>query len=107
GCITLVIPLLCAISTQSGKGKNASLAITAPFRSKLKDPALWIAWFRASTREVCPVPLAYNCLFLAKTIVLLLVCLHSLEANIRSSNSAWVGWVWVALLRIATLSVLS
>jgi flagellin len=29
GCITAVIPALWAISTQSGKGKKASLAITA------------------------------------------------------------------------------
>ena len=36
GCITAVTPALCAISTQSPNGKNASEAITAPFKSKLK-----------------------------------------------------------------------
>ena len=30
GSITAVIPAVSAISTQSGKGKKASLAITAP-----------------------------------------------------------------------------
>ena len=42
GCITALMPALSAISTQSGNGKNASLAITAPFKSKLNDFALWI-----------------------------------------------------------------
>ena len=56
----LLIPVLWAISTQSGKGKNASLAITAPFKSKLKCLAFSMAWFNASILEVCPVPEANN-----------------------------------------------
>ena len=46
-----------------------------------------MAWFKASTRLVCPVPLAHNCLFFTKTIVLDFVCLQILEAKIKSSNS--------------------
>ena len=42
GWITAVIPALSAISTQSGNGKKASLAITDPLRSKLKELALSI-----------------------------------------------------------------
>ena len=50
--MTAVIPSLSAISTQSGKGKKASEAITAPFRSNPNDLAFSIACFKASTREV-------------------------------------------------------
>ena len=38
--------------TQSGKGKKASLAITAPFKSNSNDFAFSMACFNASTREV-------------------------------------------------------
>ena len=58
GWITAVMPALWAISTQSANGKNASEAITAPSKSKLKDFAFSIAWRNASTRDVCPIPLA-------------------------------------------------
>ncbi|MNW16830.1 hypothetical protein D3C71_2158170 [compost metagenome] len=60
GCKTAVIPASAAISTQSGKGKNASEAITEPSSAKLKACALTMACFRASTLEVCPTPLASN-----------------------------------------------
>ena len=60
GCKILLTPTLFAISTQSGKGKNASLDITEPFKSKLKCLAFSIAWFKASTLDVCPVPEAIN-----------------------------------------------
>src|SRR5690606_36851573 len=96
GWITAEIPALSAISTQSGNGKKASLAITAPFKSNLNDWALWMAWFKASTRLVCPVPLAQSCLFLAKTMVFDLVCLQIFDANIKSSNSFSVGLLLVA-----------
>src|SRR5687768_18158281 len=43
-----------AISTQSGKGKKASDAITLPFRSKPNAPAFSIACRSASTLDVCP-----------------------------------------------------
>ena len=43
GWITFVIPALSAISTQSGKGKNASEAITAPLSDKPKLPAFSMA----------------------------------------------------------------
>ena len=65
-----------------------------------------MAWFKASTREVCPVPLAHNCLFFAKTIVLDLVCLHNLEANIKSSISCAVGAVLVAVFKSDFASVI-
>lgn len=58
GCMTAFMPASCAISTQSANGKNASDAITAPFKSKPNDLALAIACLRASTRDVCPTPLA-------------------------------------------------
>jgi len=47
-----LIPSLKAISTQSGNGKKASLAITAPSKLKLKLFAFSMACFRASTLEV-------------------------------------------------------
>ena len=53
-----MIPARFAISTQSGKGKKASEAITEPFRSKPSSFARSRACFKASTREVCPTPLA-------------------------------------------------
>ena len=92
GWITSVMPSLLAISTQSGKGKNASLAITAFLREKLNSFAFSIACLRASTRLVCPVPEARSCLFLAKTIVLDLVCLHIFEAKSKSSNADSEGF---------------
>src|SRR5690606_30419276 len=106
GCITLAIPFLCAISTQSGKGKKGSLAITDPFRSTLKDKALLMACSRASTLEVCPVPLAHYCLFFSNTIVLDFVCLQSLEAKIRSSTSLSERFLFVTYVKSASVSVL-
>ena len=55
--MTAATPARAPISTQSGKGKNASDAKTEPFRSNPNVFALCIAWFNASTLEVCPVPL--------------------------------------------------
>src|SRR5690606_40982004 len=95
GCITALMPAFFAISTQSGNGKKASLAITAPCKSKPKDWALCMAWFKASTRLVCPVPLAHSCLFLANTIVFDLVCLQIFEANNKFSNSFFEGILFV------------
>ena len=46
-----------------------------------------MAWFKASTLDVWPVPLANNCWFLAKTIVFDLVCFAILFAKIKSSIS--------------------
>src|SRR5690606_41119566 len=68
GCKTAATPASPAISTQSGKGKKASEAITLPLISKPKDCAFSIACFNASTRDVCPTPEATKVLFLAKTI---------------------------------------
>ena len=70
GWITAVIPALCAISTQSGKGKNASDAITAPSKENPNFVALAMACSRASTLEVCPTPLANSCWSFANTMVL-------------------------------------
>ena len=83
--MTLLTPTLSAISTQSGKGKKASLAITDPFKSKPKEVAFSIAWFNASTLLVCPVPPASNCLSFTSIMVLDFVFLHSFEANNKSS----------------------
>ena len=107
GCITAVMPALSAISTQSGKGKNASLAITAPCKSKLKDVALCIAWFKASTRLVCQEPLAQSCLFFANTIVFDLVCLQIFEANNKSSISVSEGFSSVLASSISLESVIA
>ena len=99
GCMIAVIPASAAISTQSGKGKKASLAITAPCRSKLNACALVMACLRASTLDVCPTPLAHSCLFLANTIALDLECLTILLANSRSSISSSVTILLVAGMR--------
>ncbi len=106
GWITAVIPALSAISTQSGNGKNASLAITAPSRLKLKDCAFSIACRNASTRLVWPVPLAQSCFPFAKTIVFDFVCLQIFEANNKSSNSWELGLLFVACVKISALSVI-
>ena len=68
GWITHFIPSFFANSTQSGNGKNASDAITASFKSNLKNLAFLTACFKASTLEVCPTPLANSCLFFANTM---------------------------------------
>lgn len=106
GWITASIPAFPAISTQSGNGKKASLAMTAPFKSKLKLLALLIACSRASTREVCPVPPAQSCLFLTKIMVLDFVCLQIFEANKRSSISAWLTFLLVTFFKSSSRSVL-
>ena len=98
GCITAFMPASCAISTQSGNGKNASDAITAPLRSNLKFFAFTIACFNASTLEVCPTPLAISCPFFASTMVLDFVCFTSLLANNRSFISSSSGSLFVTVL---------
>src|SRR5690554_2148844 len=95
-----------ASSTESAKGKKASEAITAPFRSNSKDPALLMACLRASTRDVRPTPLAMSCLFLASTMALDLECFTILLANSKSSISCALGAVWVTLFRSSAVSVL-
>ena len=104
--ITAVIPSLSAISTQSGNGKKASEAITAPFRSKPNDLAFSIACFNASTREVCPTPLANSCLPFASTIAFDLLFLTILLANSISSTSSGVGVLSVTVFKSATVSIL-
>src|SRR5690606_10760327 len=91
GCTMAVIPAFAAISTQSGKGKKASLAITEPCRSKLNLPALAMACSKASTRLVCPVPLPSSCRSLASTMALLLVCFTRMLANSRSWSAVAEG----------------
>ena len=88
-------------SNTVGKGKNASLAITAPCKSNLNFLALSMACCKASTRDVCPVPEASNCLFFASTMVFDLVCLQILEANNRSSISVVLGANCVTVLRFS------
>jgi hypothetical protein len=68
--------------------------------------ALSIAWFRASTLEVCPVPDEISWLFFAKTIVFDLVCLHILDANNKSSISDSVGSFFVTIVRFSEESVI-
>ena len=104
--MTDLIPLLLAISTQSGNGKNASLAITAPSKLKLNFLAFSIAWLSASTLDVCPVPDASNCKFLERTMVLDFVCLHILDANIRSDSSVSLGFEIVTYFNLSMLSVI-
>ena len=52
GCNTATIPASAAISTQSGNGKNASDAITEPFKSNLNACAFSIACLNESTLDV-------------------------------------------------------
>ena len=106
GCMIDLIPFLYAISTQSGKGKNASLAITAPLRSKLNLFAFSIAWFNASTLDVWPVPDEISWLFFANTIVLDLVCLDIFDANNRSSISKSLGFNFVTNSKLSDESVI-
>ena len=100
--LTAVIPALSAISTQSANGKNASEAITAPFRSKLNETAFSIACFRESTREVYPIPLAQSCLFFTSVIALDLLFFTILLANNKSSTSGAVGFFSVIGSRSAS-----
>ena len=106
GWITDFIPFFDAISTQSGKGKKASLAITAPSNTNLNFFALSIAWFKASTLEVWPVPDEISWLFFANTIVLDLVCLHILDAKSKSSISDLLGFFSVTIERCWSVSVI-
>ena len=85
------MPALSAISTQSGNGKNASLAITAPLVSKPNSFVFAIAWRKASTRDVMPAPLPISCLFSASTMVLDLLFLQIFIAKARLSSSTAVG----------------
>ena len=95
GWIIDLIPFLWAISTQSGNGKKASLAIEAPLRSNPNFSAFSMAWFKASTLLVWPVPLASNCLFLTNTMVLDFVFLEIFDANNKSSIWFLFGWILV------------
>lgn len=79
--------LVCDLKLQSGNGKKASEAITAPFKSKPNDLAFSMACLKESTREVCPIPLAQSCLFFTKVIALDLLFFTILLANNRSSTS--------------------
>ena len=97
--MTASMPSLHAISTQSANGKNASEAMTAPFRSKSNDFAFSMACLSASTRDVCPMPLAQSCLPLARTMALLLLCLTILLAKSRSSACSGVMAFCVACFK--------
>lgn len=61
--------------------------------------------FKASTREVCPTPLASNCLFLASTIAFDLLFFTILLANNISSTSSGVGALSVTAFKSATVSI--
>ncbi len=63
-----------------------------------------MACLSASTRDVWPIPLAHNCLPLARTIALLLLCFTILFANTRSSIWAWVGCRLVTLRKSFSVS---
>ena len=60
GCIMLLTPTPAAISTQSGKGKNASDAIIEPCKSNPLSATLLIAIFTESMRDICPAPTLNN-----------------------------------------------
>jgi hypothetical protein len=104
GCITAVMPVLPI--EHNLKGKKASLAIDAPFKSNPKFFAF--SCTSASTRDVCPVPDEINVCFFAKTIVFDLVFLQTFEANIKSSISCSEGLVVVTVLnRLYCLYIVS
>ena len=84
GCMNDVMPAACAIFTQSSKGKNASLAKTAPCRSALNCFAFSIACLSESMREVCPHPFPIRCLSFTIAMALLFKCLQMILANARS-----------------------
>ena len=85
GWTTAEIPSFPAISTQSGKGKNASEAITAPLRSKPKAFAFSMACFNASTLLVWPTPLENSWSWLLRIMVFDLVCLQIFKAKTKAS----------------------
>ena len=63
------------------------------FKSKSNFLALSTAWFNASTLDVCPVPEAKSCLFLASTIVFDLVCFEIFDANITTLIAALILYI--------------
>ncbi len=81
GSITAVMPDFFAWSILSLNGKNASEAITAP---AVCSPAISQASLALLIRDICPAPVPISVRFLAKTIALLLTCLHTSQANLKS-----------------------
>ena len=98
GCEMATMPASCAIVTQSGKGKNASLAITAPCKSNPNSFAFLIAPCSASTRDVWPQPIPISWLFLTKAMPFDLRCLTATMAKVRSAICCSVGALVVATL---------
>ena len=72
GCMIAVIPALWAASTQSGKGKKASDAITLP---AARSPACRIAFSSAHILLTCPGPTPVVQKSFARTIPFDFVCL--------------------------------
>src|SRR4030042_4247688 len=85
-------PAAAAFSTLSGNGKNRSDASTQPF---VWSPACLYAISPDSTRFICPAPVPKTFLSLTSTIVLLLVCLATSHATLKSSSCSFVGLAFV------------
>jgi len=84
GCIMVFTPAFAATSTASLNGKNASLAI---IESLMFSFPLCVAIHVASTRDVCPPPIATVRVPFTKTTELDFTCLTHLTANSMDSRS--------------------
>ena len=88
--MTAVIPVSAAISTQSEKGKRHPEAITAP-SAQIRTFCFFDSLFNASTRDVCPTPLAISCFPLTKRLHLIWNVLQFyLQKHVPQFHHLWV-----------------
>src|ERR671916_208934 len=88
GCMTASTPAPASASTPSAKGKNASLAATAP---RTPFPAFFTAVSEESTRLICPAPTPTVAPSLTSTMALLFTVRATRQAKRRSDVCSGAG----------------
>ena len=102
GCTTAVAPAAATASSPSRNGKNASEAATDPrSRSGVFCAAFITATFTASTRLICPAPMASVRSAPVKMTVFDFTCAHTRHAKRSACHSAADGLRLVGTVRPA------
>ena len=100
--MSAVTPAAATTSRVSGKGRNASLAATAPSAS---SPACSTAMAAEFTRFIWPAPTPTLTKSLASRMALLFTVLATFHAKRSCSISSAVGWRFVGTVKVAGSSV--
>src|SRR3954452_16195281 len=102
GWTTAVAPARATASRPSRNGKNASEAATDAVSDFDAACAFMIATFTASTRLICPAPIARVRAASVKITVFDLTCAMTRQAKRMACHSSAVGWRFVTTLMPST-----